>query len=196
MGEAERAAPGMAAVTVLLNPVPAQRARLLLAQGDIAAAERWTHERGLSPDDEPGYPREPEYLVLARVLLAQHRPAEALRCWRGCTPRRRPNSRTGSVIEILALQALALGGQRRRPCRGGRPGRGAHPRLPRGLRPGLRRRRRADARPARPAGRAPSGPSTPPPAPSHSTTWPGCCRRSTSSTPSRAPGQPRQRCPV
>ena len=39
MGEAELAAPGPAS---LLNPVPAQRARLLLAQGDIAAAAAWT----------------------------------------------------------------------------------------------------------------------------------------------------------
>ena len=32
----------------LLNPVPAQRARLLLAQGDLAGAARWTQENGLS----------------------------------------------------------------------------------------------------------------------------------------------------
>jgi LuxR family maltose regulon positive regulatory protein len=39
-------------VTGLLNPVPALRARLRLAQGDLAAAVRWTNERGLGPDDE------------------------------------------------------------------------------------------------------------------------------------------------
>jgi LuxR family transcriptional regulator, maltose regulon positive regulatory protein len=58
----------------LLNPVPAQRARLLLAQGDLAGAVRWMDEQGLTPDDEPSYPREPEHLVLARVLLAPGRP--------------------------------------------------------------------------------------------------------------------------
>src|SRR5262249_4266772 len=62
MAEAERAAPGLPGGS-LLNAVPAQRARLLLAQGDIAAAARWTKERGLGAGDEPGYPREPEYLV-------------------------------------------------------------------------------------------------------------------------------------
>jgi hypothetical protein len=77
MGEAGRAALGLG-VTGLLNPVPAQRARLLLAQGDVAAAACWAEERGLGPGDEPGYPREPEYPVLARVLLAQDRPAQAL----------------------------------------------------------------------------------------------------------------------
>ena len=45
IGEAERAAPG--GRTGLLNPVPAQRARLLLAQGDEGAAARWT--RGVRP---------------------------------------------------------------------------------------------------------------------------------------------------
>jgi LuxR family maltose regulon positive regulatory protein len=78
MDEAGRAALGPG-VTGLLNPVPAQRARLLLlAQGDVAGAARWTKERGLGPGDQPGYPREAEYLVLARVLLAQDRTAQAL----------------------------------------------------------------------------------------------------------------------
>ncbi len=62
----------------LLNPVPAQRARLLLARGEVAAVARWIQEHGLGPDDEPTYPQEAEYLVLARVLLALDRPGPAL----------------------------------------------------------------------------------------------------------------------
>ena len=54
MSEAGQVAPGAAG---LLNPVPAQRARLLLAQGDLGAAARWAEESGLEPDDEPRYPR-------------------------------------------------------------------------------------------------------------------------------------------
>jgi LuxR family maltose regulon positive regulatory protein len=65
-------------VITLLNPVPSQRARLLLAQGDVHAAAQWTTAAGLSPDDEPDYPQEPAYLVLARVLLAQNDPGPAL----------------------------------------------------------------------------------------------------------------------
>jgi LuxR family transcriptional regulator, maltose regulon positive regulatory protein len=107
MGEAGRAALGPG-VTGLLNPVPAQRARLLLAQGDVAAAARWTKERGLGPGDEPGYPREPEYLVLARVLLAQDRPAQALMLLERMLAAASGQGRTGSVIEIGALEALAL----------------------------------------------------------------------------------------
>jgi LuxR family maltose regulon positive regulatory protein len=105
--EAARVAPGPAVVD-LLNPVPARRARLLLAQGDVDAAARWAAERGFGADDEPGYPREPAYLVLARVLLAQERPGQALglldRLHAAATARRR----IGSVIEIQALRALAL----------------------------------------------------------------------------------------
>jgi LuxR family maltose regulon positive regulatory protein len=106
MGQAERAAPGPG-VTVLLSPVPVQRARLQLAQGDLAAAARWAHQRGLGPDDEPGYPREPEYLVLARVLLAQDRPGPALALLKRLHAAAAAQGRTGSTIEILALLALA-----------------------------------------------------------------------------------------
>ena len=107
VGEAGRVAPG-SAVAGLLNPVPAQRARLLLAQGEVTAAARWMEERGLGPDDEPGYPREPEYLVLARVLLAQDRPGPALALLGRLHAAAAAQGRTGSVIEIQALQALAL----------------------------------------------------------------------------------------
>src|SRR5215207_5659077 len=52
MVEAERVAPTLG-VTTLLNSVPAQRARLMLAQGDVATAAEWTAESGLGADD-PG----------------------------------------------------------------------------------------------------------------------------------------------
>ena len=107
ISEAERAAPrpGVAGV---VNPVPAQRARLMLTQGDVDAAARWTQQAGRKPDDEPGYPREPEYLVLARVLLAQDRPGPALVLLERLHAAAAGQDRTGSMIEIGALQALAL----------------------------------------------------------------------------------------
>jgi LuxR family transcriptional regulator, maltose regulon positive regulatory protein len=95
-------------VTGLLNPVPALRARLRLAQGDLAAAVRWTNERGLGQDDEVSYPREPEHLVLARVLLAQDLPDRALALLDRLHALAAAQGRTGSVIEIQALQAVAL----------------------------------------------------------------------------------------
>jgi ATP/maltotriose-dependent transcriptional regulator MalT len=105
--QAERFTPGPA-VASLLNPVPAQRARLLLAQGDLATAARWTAERGLSADDELSYPKEPEYLVLARVLLAQDRADQALGLLERLHALAAAHQRTGSLIEIQALQTLAL----------------------------------------------------------------------------------------
>jgi LuxR family transcriptional regulator, maltose regulon positive regulatory protein len=105
IGEAGHASPTTAG---LLNPFPAQRARLLLALGEVAAAARWTHETGLRADDEPRYPREPGYLVLARVLLAQQRPAEALALLDRLRAAAVAQSRVGSVIEAGALRALAL----------------------------------------------------------------------------------------
>jgi ATP/maltotriose-dependent transcriptional regulator MalT len=109
IGEAEQVAPGLG-VASLLNPAPALRARLLLAQSDLAVVARWTGERGLGADDEPSYPREPEYLVLARVLLAQDRPDQALGLLGRLHALAAAQQRTGSLIEIQALRALALAG--------------------------------------------------------------------------------------
>ena len=95
-------------VVALLNPVPSWQARLLLAQGDITAATRWTQERGLGVGDEPSYPREPEYLVLARVLLARNLPRQALPLLERLLDAAASDGRIGSVIEIRALQALGL----------------------------------------------------------------------------------------
>jgi LuxR family maltose regulon positive regulatory protein len=107
MGEAERVAPSRSVAT-LVRPVPVHRARLLLAQGDVAAAARWTQERGLTPEDEPAYQTEREHLVLARVLLAQDRPAAALTLLERLLAAASSQDRTGSIIEIQALRALAL----------------------------------------------------------------------------------------
>jgi LuxR family maltose regulon positive regulatory protein len=107
MDEAGQAALGPG-VTGLLNPVPTQRARLVLAQGDVAAVARWTRERGIDADDEPSYPQEPEHLVLARVLLAQDRPGPALGLLERLYAAAAAQGRAGSIIEIQPLQALAL----------------------------------------------------------------------------------------
>jgi len=95
-------------VVPLFNPVPAQRARLLLARGDVRAAARWAAAAGLGADDQPDYPREPAYLVLARVLLARNEPGPALTLLGRLLDAAAGASRTGSVIEIQALRALAL----------------------------------------------------------------------------------------
>jgi LuxR family transcriptional regulator, maltose regulon positive regulatory protein len=104
--EARRCAPSSNVASVL-NPVPAQLARLQLARGDLAAAAGWTRHRSLDPDDDPGYPREPDYLVLARVLIAQDRPDQAIALLARLQARALAQGRAGSLLEIQALQALA-----------------------------------------------------------------------------------------
>ena len=143
--EAERASPGPAG---LLNPVPAQRARLLLAQGDLAAAARFAQENGLGPDDEPDYARESSHLVLARILLAQGRRSGARAS--GPAVRRGESPGAGRQPRRGGRAARAgAGGHRRRSRRGHNPRRGAPARLPAGLRAGLRRRGLADGRATR-----------------------------------------------
>jgi LuxR family maltose regulon positive regulatory protein len=94
-------------VVDLINPAPARRARLLLAQGVVEAAAAWTAERRLSAGDDPDYAWEPAYLTLARVLRAQGQAAEALGLLERLHARATREGRKGSIIEIQALRALA-----------------------------------------------------------------------------------------
>jgi len=110
MEEAYRVLPSLDVVS-LHNPVPAQRARLLLAQGKVAAAANWVEERRLAETDEPAYAREQEYLVLARLLLATSSPGRALGLLERLHDAARAQGRFGSVIEVQALQALAIRAQ-------------------------------------------------------------------------------------
>ena len=91
----------------MLNPVPAQQARLWLAQGDLEPALRWTREQDLGVDDEPAFGREPGYLVLARVLLAQSLTGPAVSLLERLHAAAARQDRVGSVIEAGALLALA-----------------------------------------------------------------------------------------
>jgi len=107
MEEAGRAGLSPQVIT-LFNPVPAQRARLMLAQGGIDAAAQWAKAAGLSPDDDPDYPNEPAYLLLARVLLARGDPGPALTLLQRLLDAAVSQGRSGSIIEIQVLRALAL----------------------------------------------------------------------------------------
>ena len=56
-----------------VRPIPALRARVLVAQGRVAEALAWAREQGLSADDDLSYLREFEHVTLARVLAARSR---------------------------------------------------------------------------------------------------------------------------
>jgi LuxR family maltose regulon positive regulatory protein len=105
--EAEQASQ-QADVVGVLDPAGAQRARMLLVQGDVSAAARWASDRGLAATDETSYRHEPGYLLVARLLLAQGRADEALGLMKRLHAEAIAQGRTGSAIEIQALQTLAL----------------------------------------------------------------------------------------
>ena len=86
-----------------VRPVPALRARLLLAQGRVAEAQQWAEDRGLSADDDLSYVREYEHVTLARILLHRSEGSALLERLRVAAEE---GGRVGTLIEILALQAL------------------------------------------------------------------------------------------
>ena len=96
-----------------VRPVPAVRARVYLAQGRVADALRWAGEGHLSADDELTYVREYEHITLARALLvvcvaegAEEAGQDAARLLERLLVAAQEGQRTGSVIEVLMLQAL------------------------------------------------------------------------------------------
>jgi LuxR family transcriptional regulator, maltose regulon positive regulatory protein len=97
-----------------VRPVPALRARVWLSQGRWGDALGWARERGLSVEDDVSYLREFEHLTLARVLLARDRAErsggsihEVTSLLERLLRAAQEGARTGSVLEILVLQALA-----------------------------------------------------------------------------------------
>jgi LuxR family transcriptional regulator, maltose regulon positive regulatory protein len=97
-----------------VRPVAALKARVWIAQGSLGEALDWAHEQGLSTDDDLSYLREFEHITLARVLLARYEGErverslhEATRLLERLLLAAEEGGRTGRVIEILVLRALA-----------------------------------------------------------------------------------------
>ncbi len=96
------------------RPIEALKAKVYLKQGQLALAQDWARGRGLSADDEINYLGEFEHLTLARVLMAEYQSRQSRRSFLqaiGLLERllkaAEAQRRTGSVIEILVVQALA-----------------------------------------------------------------------------------------
>ncbi len=97
-----------------VRPVAAHRARTLLTLGRLPEALAWARERHLAPDDPLHYLREFEHVTLARILLQQvadtgsgpvlREAADLLERLRAAAE---DGGRTATVIEVLALQAVA-----------------------------------------------------------------------------------------
>jgi LuxR family maltose regulon positive regulatory protein len=93
------------------------QARLWVAQGDTEAAQRWVQEQGLDKDSSGAQFRGGFFavvrlrkytdLVLARLWIAQQRPAEALALLEPLLPSMEQQARIDLLVEILILKALA-----------------------------------------------------------------------------------------
>ncbi|MBN1629785.1 MAG: helix-turn-helix transcriptional regulator, partial [Thermoleophilia bacterium] len=97
-----------------LDPIAARRARIHVAQGRLAEALKWVSARGLTVGDPLSFLGEFEHITLARVLIASQGGGpedpgivEALGLLERLLAAAKDGGRVTSVIEILALQALA-----------------------------------------------------------------------------------------
>lgn len=90
-----------------VKPVAATIARVRLAAGDIAAAERWVAAAGVDVDDPAVFLREYEHLTLARVLLARNSASDAVELLTRILVDAEAGGRTGAVVEAGMLLALA-----------------------------------------------------------------------------------------
>jgi LuxR family maltose regulon positive regulatory protein len=97
-----------------VRPIAALKTRVWTKQGRLAEAMEWARECGLSVDDDLCYLREFEHITLAKVLVARYKSErvdrfvqEAERLLERLLRAAKEGGRTGSAIEILALQALA-----------------------------------------------------------------------------------------
>ena len=113
LDEAERAYVGDYSPPV--HPIHATRARVLIAGGDLAAAQAWARRHGVDVRDEVAYLREYEQLTLVRLLLAEHRGSgdpETLATVVDLLDRllaaAAAGDRNGSVLEIEVLRSQAL----------------------------------------------------------------------------------------
>jgi LuxR family maltose regulon positive regulatory protein len=94
------------------------RVRIWLARGDLASVARWVREGSLRVDDDLTFNREMEHIILARALigLGQEQRSgphleNALKLLAQLAEMAESAAWTGKLIEILALQALALHAQ-------------------------------------------------------------------------------------
>jgi LuxR family maltose regulon positive regulatory protein len=86
--------------------------RLWIAQGNLEKASHIVEESGITIHDEIPYLREPEFLALLRLLLAQGEHEESLALSMRLLEKAEASKRLGRVIEVLVLQALIFQGRK------------------------------------------------------------------------------------
>ena len=96
------------------RPIDALKANVYLKQGQLAKAQDWVREQRLTADDDISYLGEFEHLTLARLLIAEYQSnqdeqsiLQAIKLLARLLKAAEAQNRTGSVLEILVVQALA-----------------------------------------------------------------------------------------
>ncbi|MEI7988273.1 MAG: LuxR C-terminal-related transcriptional regulator [Chloroflexota bacterium] len=87
-------------------------ARVWLAQGNLERTSQLIQKIGLKIKDEIPYRREPDYVILLRMLLAQNDYEAALALSKRLLNQAEPAGRMGLVIEILILRSLLFQGKK------------------------------------------------------------------------------------
>jgi ATP/maltotriose-dependent transcriptional regulator MalT len=98
---------------LLQRRIEALQARLALAAGDLATAERWSTTSTLHRESLPRLHQEQEDLIAARLLIAQGKTEEALRLLEGWQVEAHEMGRACREVEILVLMARAACAQQR-----------------------------------------------------------------------------------
>ena len=98
-------------VPIMFLGTAARKARLSLAQGDLAPMEEWARQYESFTEKDPAFLDEFSLITLARLRLAQSRITEANELLEQYRQDAEAAERMGSVIEILMLEALAFAGQ-------------------------------------------------------------------------------------
>ena len=97
-----------------VRPIAARRARVWIAQGRLDLAQEWARDRQMHVDGPDRFSAEYEQLVLARLLVAQHRPgpgagnlAAAVDLLDQLVTAAAAADRDGSLVEALVVRATA-----------------------------------------------------------------------------------------
>ncbi|QNN52965.1 LuxR C-terminal-related transcriptional regulator [Nocardioides mesophilus] len=90
-----------------VRPIAAARARVRLAQGNVIEARAWARQHEVRPDDEPTFLQEYDQLTLARVLIAEGSPADAIALVEQILDLAQASGRDGSLVEAHVVGALA-----------------------------------------------------------------------------------------
>ncbi|MCB2160661.1 LuxR C-terminal-related transcriptional regulator [bacterium] len=105
-----------------VRPVAALKARIWLKQGGFSKALSWMREQGLTVNNDLSYTREFEHITLARVLIAAGKNDQeadtlddAVRLLERLMEAAENDSRLGSLIQVLVLQAITYQEQKKLP---------------------------------------------------------------------------------